>query len=162
MSVKFVRGVHTTISKHCNTWFPKWCLLLPYNVQLKHSEDSDTFSECWVISVFPLQPTKLWHGLHEGPGLVIVSSEVARMLPSQHRTGIPECWRVSTSVRYEDLKRSLTLPRPRVDLTLDAVLFVGFPFGNRQRPVFEWLESCLQLIWHCILSPRQAEYHGKN
>ena len=39
-------------------------LLLPYSVQLQHSEDSDTFSACWVILMFP-QSTKLWHGLQD-------------------------------------------------------------------------------------------------
>ena len=28
-------------------------LILPYNVQLQRSEDSDTFSACWVVLVFP-------------------------------------------------------------------------------------------------------------
>ena len=27
--------------------------LLPYSVQLQHSEDSDTFSACWVVLAFP-------------------------------------------------------------------------------------------------------------
>ena len=27
--------------------------LLPYSVQLQQSEDSDTFSACWVVLVFP-------------------------------------------------------------------------------------------------------------
>ena len=36
-------------------WFYASLLLLPYSVQLQHSEDSDTFtlSACWVTLVFP-------------------------------------------------------------------------------------------------------------